>query len=842
MTTDWTDGRALCGLVENLRPGLCPDYLDLPTSNKVENVRLGLDLAEEHLAVPQVIEPEDLVAPDVDERSVMTYLSYFVEPAKEQLLQWIRLILPELDISNFTTDWRDGIALATLMHRLHNKLLPDYETMVPEHGLENLQKAMNEAEYRLGVDKLIKAEDIFDPQVDEMSVITYIAQFKTARLRPLPGECLCSGVGLQKAIVGKPARFVIDGSRAGEIDDKIVVNVKKKDDGAVVVEATTEQKSDGVYEVKYTCAEAGPYEVDVRLANESVPSSPFAVDVYDPTQCRINSVNTRALVRERVEVTVDCSKAGNGKLNVTIDGDEVETRCVGKLYTYAFVPKVAGSTAMGITFNGHPVPDAPIRFDVIDPVEEAARCTVAPASDGNEKALSLGYTSTRYRFTVRAPAAGLLDNDALTVAVQGVATAADVDLIDNGDGTYDVEYVADRPGAYLIQVSLYGKLIPGMPTKLTIREKPMAAKCVFHPDKTKHKISGKTLTFYVDTTNAGAGRLAAATYSQKHEVTKLDCQKVSNGRYKLEFTPKDGKCRYALHVRWARQPIPDTPYVFRVWPGPDASRVVVDGPGLNDGTVDEPGEFRIDTREAGVGLLSVRVRGVKGSFKIHLEHDKSDPRYLNATYNPKEEGDYHISVRWADCDVPGSPFPVRIRDPEAEQKREEEKEKRMQERAERAERRKKKEEMLERKRVEEKAAREALERAMAPAEGSDSPYGEAARVRTLPVRYAKDSLVAESAQAMPRSEIRQSSQSYYQHRPLNSRHRSSSFKARKDAATKPSRKGKKEKKKKKVSKDEEESHVPLYHEFDLKRTQELSFSPTGLPGRKFLTGRRPDVF
>jgi hypothetical protein len=43
----------------------------------VENAREAMDLADEWLGVPKLLTPEDFVSPNVDEQSMLTYLSQF---------------------------------------------------------------------------------------------------------------------------------------------------------------------------------------------------------------------------------------------------------------------------------------------------------------------------------------------------------------------------------------------------------------------------------------------------------------------------------------------------------------------------------------------------------------------------------------------------------------------------------------------------------------------------------------------------------------------------------------------------------------------------------------------
>ena len=50
--------------------------------------------------------------------------------------------------------------------------------------------------------------------------------------------------------------------------------------------------------------------------------------------------------------------------------------------------------------------------------------------------------------------------------------------------------------------------------------------------------------------------------------------------------------------------------------------------------VGEVGEFTIETKNAGIGTLTIRVHGIKGAFKITAEPVKDDdPRTLRAHYD-----------------------------------------------------------------------------------------------------------------------------------------------------------------------------------------------------------------
>ena len=62
-----------------------------------------------------------------------------------------------------------------------------------------------------------------------------------------------------------------------------------------------------------------------------------------------------------------------------------------------------------------------------------------------------------------------------------------------------------------------------------------------------------------------------------------------------------------------------SPFAFKVSAQPDASKVRVSGPGVEHGILANfHSEFIVETRGAGAGQLTVRIRGPKGRFKSYF--------------------------------------------------------------------------------------------------------------------------------------------------------------------------------------------------------------------------------
>ncbi|KAL4699746.1 hypothetical protein H8957_000482 [Semnopithecus entellus] len=99
--------------------------------------------------------------------------------AKDALLLWCQMKTagyPEVNIQNFTTSWRDGLAFNALIHR-HRPDLVDFSKLTKSNANYNLQKAFRTAEQHLGLARLLDPEDVNMEAPDEKSIITYVVSF-----------------------------------------------------------------------------------------------------------------------------------------------------------------------------------------------------------------------------------------------------------------------------------------------------------------------------------------------------------------------------------------------------------------------------------------------------------------------------------------------------------------------------------------------------------------------------------------------------------------------------------------------------------------------------------------
>jgi Calponin homology (CH) domain len=113
----------------------------------------------------------------IQDITIEEYESTETRSAKDALLLWCQMKTADysqVNVRNFTSSWKDGLAFCALIHKHRPDLLPQFKTLTKDNGNHNLQLAFDVCEKRLGISKLLDPEDVNVEYVDEKSVITYI--------------------------------------------------------------------------------------------------------------------------------------------------------------------------------------------------------------------------------------------------------------------------------------------------------------------------------------------------------------------------------------------------------------------------------------------------------------------------------------------------------------------------------------------------------------------------------------------------------------------------------------------------------------------------------------------
>ncbi|CAF3774854.1 unnamed protein product, partial [Rotaria sp. Silwood1] len=111
-----------------------------------------------------------------------------------------------------------------------------------------------------------------------------------------------------------------------------------------------------------------------------------------------------------------------------------------------------------------------------------------------------------------------------------------------------------------------------------------------------------------------------------------------------------------IHVFYEGQPIAGSPFKFHV-DQVQTDYVTAYGSGLSHGVCNESCDFRIVTKDAGSGGLSVTV---EGSSKAEIQCEDNKDGTCDVTYWPTAPGEYTIAVKFAGKHIVGSPFTAKI--------------------------------------------------------------------------------------------------------------------------------------------------------------------------------------
>ena len=758
-STDWNDGRCLCGVVDHIRPGACSNHSALAPAKGLENCQLGMDLAERTIGIPKVIDPVDLNHPNIDELSVMTYLSYFCAPFNTLLLDWIRKKIPENNISNLSTDWNNGINLGALGESCFPGLCPDWKDMDPVNGIKNNERLLGVMKERLGLQSSISAEEMADTEVDKLIIATYLSQFRNTKLKASPEEFVLKIPSLPhgSALVKEPVIFNIEISEhtpnlkndisvtahgpssdvevdlrskgefgleallipteagsydimAAYLDENIsgspftlpvadpskcaifgdipstmqvgeeeMFVVKTRNAGIAQLTCSSEvedtlsseikEQENEQFEIKLTPKETGQVEVYVMWANTNIPRTPFTVNVCNARKASISGTEKEGKVGELFTLQVQAreEECGKGMLMVSPHGPDATYKADVKkeddgTYDVSFMPWEVGPHKIQVAYGGGLLLGSPFPVNIAA-IPDPNTCSASG------KGLKQAVAGEEAFFLILSPECELLGKTnpaGLEVIIESCTDQPQAYIGDNADGSYSVSYTAHTPGSYNITIKFYEKEIPGSPFKLDVVQRGDAGKCkaygpVLHPNSTH--IAGNPLEINVDATEAGTGELHAMVLGPEDLKPKVYIVNES-GIYSIKWdVPEPG--RYQIHIWWAEQYIPGSPFKIKVNHGPNAAFVNAYGPGLEPSFEIGSGssDFTIETKNAGIGTITVRIHGVKDAFKIQAQPIAGqDMRTLKAFYHPKQAGDYIIAIRWSGTHVPGSPFKVNVRE------------------------------------------------------------------------------------------------------------------------------------------------------------------------------------
>ncbi|XP_032809983.2 filamin-C-like [Petromyzon marinus] len=676
---DWKDGRALGALVDSCAPGLCPDWEIWDVHQPIDNAREAMQQAEDWLGVAQVIAPEEIVDPNVDEHSVMTYLSQF---PKAKLKPGAPL-RPKLNPKNAHAFGPGVEAVGNSVERAAEFVVETENAGLGEVlvFVEDPEGHKEEARVTPRNDKQRSFVAVYRPRVAGPHKVTVLFAGQHIDRSPFPvlvapphgdaGKVTARGPGVEPSgnVAGKATYFDICTAGAGVGD--VAVTVLDPRGRRDAVEMTLEQRRDAVLRCTYRPLVPGPHIVSVGYAGAAVPHSPFSVNIGEacnPGACRASGrgLQSRGVrVGDAAGFRVLTKQAGSGELNVLLRnprGEEpMRHREVGEgVHEFEYKPLALGPHVITITWGGKHIPRSP--FEVLVSAEAGPQ-KVRAWGPG----LETGMAGRSADFVVEAIGT---DVGTLGFSIEGPSQAR-IACDDRGDGSCDVRYVPTEPGDYAVHVLCDEEDVALSPFMAHIL--PASRDCF--PERVLASGPGLDANscvvsmpthFSVDARAGGKGNLKVYLQDVEGQPVAVQVAERPGGIYECCYTPEK-PIKHTIIVTWAGVNIPDSPFRVTVGEGCHPERVRVYGPGVESGKVKahEPTYFTVDCGEAGQGDVSVGIKCAAGAMvpvdsDVHFDIIKNDNDTLTVKYTPPCAGRFTIMVFFSEQEVRDSPFGIDV--------------------------------------------------------------------------------------------------------------------------------------------------------------------------------------
>uniref|UniRef100_A0A4W5PXF1 Calponin-homology (CH) domain-containing protein n=1 Tax=Hucho hucho TaxID=62062 RepID=A0A4W5PXF1_9TELE len=656
--------------------GLCPDW-ETWDNKPSDNAQEAMQLADDWLGIPQVIAPEEIIDPSVDEQSVMTYLSQFPKaklkpgaPLKPKLNpKKARAYGPGLEpVGNRVL--RPAVFTVDAFSAGQGQVTVYVED--PEGTREEVKAVPNEGKKTFGV--------TYIPQVMGHHKVTVLFAGQQIPKSPFevsvdkaqgdPSKVTAKGPGLEAIgnIANKPTYFDIYTAGAGVGD----VSAFIKDPQGRPLEAVMEDKGDSVFRCTYKPTQQGPHTITVTFGGIAIPKSPSTVNIGPasmPGACRATGrgLQPRGVrVKQVADFRVDTRNAGSGDLKVTVKGpkgmeEPVKQKESGDgVYNFDYYPHAPGKYTVTITWGGQHIPKSPFEVGVGPEAGPQKIRAWGPGLEGGMVGKSADFVAESIG----------TDVGVLGFAIEGPSQAK-IECEDQNDGSCDVKYWPSEAGEYAVHVMCDDDDIEDSPFMAYIvpdnqDSNPSLVKAYGPGLEKSGCIINKPAEFTVNAKDAGTGPLKISAQSAEGGPLDVKVKKTGDGVYACSYTPI-AAVKHTVAVTWAGVSVPNSPFRVKVGKGSHPHKVKVFGPGIERTGLkaNEPTHFTVDCTEAGEGDVSV---GIKCDANI-ISDQEEDVDFdiipnandtITVKYIPPGAGRLTIKVLFTDQEIPISPFRVKV--------------------------------------------------------------------------------------------------------------------------------------------------------------------------------------
>ena len=577
---------------------------------------------------------------------------------EQNLLEWLNTILPNNDISNFTSDWNDGLNLSALIEYCKPGLFPDHATLNAENGLPNTEHAMELAEENFGIPRLLDPEDLSTTDPDEHSVITYLSYF------------CCQN---------SPGQAALQTWIQQQIPDQGVKNMTASWVSGIALGALTHAVSKGNFpdyeqmspeEAVENCTASMNAAEDILGIEKTLEPEEFADPDLDqlkritylvqfqqvklPPKVIDLHIPAKTGGEEMVWLDLECFErtSDSEKIRASVKGTtfgripvHIESLSPTK-YRIRFQAQKPDTYTLSVHYGPHRVKGSPFSINLSppDPFSVKKTRTITPQKVGEAVFLSFDISE-----------AGRGELSAKTTGETSGVIPTEVDQLSLSD--YKVSFIASRQDVYHIEIKLEDQEIRGSPFTFDLRSiaDPSKVEC----SEAEYSEPGEPVHISVDVSNAGRGKLTANCDGEKVGEIDVEIVTTDDRQNDITFTPPEEDI-YTLSVFYEGSEVKGSPFEINALISPPIpDKVSVHEP--PSGTLAAGEEVRIsfDTSKAGKGKLTASCNGDHVG-EIPVEVNKYSKDKYEVKFTPPEEDLYAVSILWSDSHIRGSPFSINL--------------------------------------------------------------------------------------------------------------------------------------------------------------------------------------
>jgi filamin len=407
-----------------------------------------------------------------------------------------------------------------------------------------------------------------------------------------------------------------DGTPVTQGGDAFEVQIVGPDGGPAP--AMIRDNKDGTYSGAYKPTKVGDHKIRIQFKGQDIKGSPYVASIAepaDPTKSYAEGPGLKGAFNDkRAPFTIFAlDKNGKPVRGEDVQVDIVKSRPRGPSRAAPGIPSAASS----------PSPAAPAAPPTPSSGADARLPKFCPgcglATGGKKFCMNCGnpllpVTTPRggagpsTPTSAPAPAAAYASPaPTLSAAPSGDNPAAerveDIDIRDNGDGTYSVSYLAEQPGVYDIICKVNGQPIRDMPVTVTVHEGLDPAQTYAKGPGVEKGFQNRLLPFTIHAIN-GKGKPVPAggddfkvTLTDPDGVSRpVDVKDNGDGTYSGAYKP-DKVGEYKVDIQAKGKPIKGSTYSVKVKKGADPAKSYAKGKGWRFAYDNLPSTFKIYAKD-----------------------------------------------------------------------------------------------------------------------------------------------------------------------------------------------------------------------------------------------------